>query len=333
MATPKATSFVNGFYNIAYITGLVTDIDKVNKTATLEQINISGMGIIIHYGSLKAPNVQSLVTVTAHVYGKTKQIITTSEDGTETTENVPTSEIRAIYIERAQTLTIPPLASWGRQIKNKQKENASIYDTNGKLIPDHNTDMSTDEGMKIVLAMMEATSGRLDSKIKQNNSNMVAIAGVVNYAAIIPGKQFEDGKTQDSYIFILIRQHENEQACIPARISPNNKEIPLSIYMRAIKIGYPIRVVGQARTKIILEADGKTIKDKIGYIRISKVFAADKEQDYSFASGIFPSWWLALTQKIMADQLARKNAVEAAKTERNAQQRAITNTDDELLDF
>lgn len=333
MATPKATSFVNGFYNIAYITGLVTDIDKTNKTATLEQINISGMGIIVHYGTLKAPNINSIVTVTAHIYGKTKQIITTSEDGTETTENIPTSEIRAIYIERAQTLTIPPLASWGRQIKNQQKENASIYDANGQLIPDHNTGIPTEEGMKIVLAMMEATSGRLDSKIKQNNSNMVAIAGVVNYAAIIPAKKFGDDKIQDSYIYILVRQHENEQACIPARISPNNKEIPLSVYMRAIKVGYPIRVVGQARTKLVLEADGKTIKDKIGYVRISKVFATDKDQDYSFASGIFPPWWLALTQKIMTDQLARKNAVEAAKTERNIQQTTASDTDDEVLDF
>lgn len=260
----NAFRFIGGdFMNVAYLTGFVRNPDKKARTFQIQQTSNVETMVTIHLGEKDSmPAEQRAVTVMAHAFGETR------EDGSINLK------LRSIDISDPNKLAMPTYLAWsgidhkGMKAFNVAPQEVQTTDgftpfaENGELKGAIQDTLSEDEdGFQIVQQLLEATRGRLDSRLGEN-ANVVMITGIIEKAMIVKATDFTK-----EYIALLVRQHEDETKCLPVRLIPNTK-VGLEVHIRDLKPGFPIKIAGQARMKLIKGGEnGEEIVSRQMYIR------------------------------------------------------------------
>lgn len=291
--TPQAYRFLNHFLNIAFLTGFVRNVNKDAHTFDLQQT-----GNTEHMLTINVPKTDRLpanmrpVTVKAHVRAHTR------EDG------AVVATIDAIDITEPNKLAMPTYVAWnglgGKRSTILPKGSTAIdafqpYQENGELkgvIAEQLAENRDDDDFSIVQQILQSSRGRLDSKLGEN-SNVILIAGVVEKAFLV--KKTEHTK---EYVALFVRQQEDPSRCLPVRLHPDAK-VPLTVHMKDIRRGFPVKIVGQLRTKLVMDNDGKPV-DKLCYIRCHEMLTPTQGRDILK----MPEWWKEMGRQILA---AREN--------------------------
>lgn len=274
--SPEGYRYVGGMLNIAYLTGFVRNptengfmLQQTNNLELAVPVSVSPGG--------RLPREFSPVTVLCHLYGQQR----------DSGERV--LDLRAIDVKAPSTRSMPTWLAWNSSIPDHAKtDEFRPFGNNGELkgmIADQLGGGKEDEE-DIVRAIIDATNGRLDTRLG-DNANVVMLSGLIEAAAIEKANEH-----QNAYLGILIRQHKDPTKCIPVRLYSRQ----LAQHLKSISVGLPVKIVGQARTKIVTSEDGNTIVDKIIYVRCHELKVAERGIDIR----IIPDWWQEMKERIMA---------------------------------
>lgn len=289
--------YVNEMLNIAYLTGWVRKPSKGGFL--LQQIDSLAHAIFITVEpGTRIPKETTPVTVLCHVYGLKR------EDGKSIVE------LRAIDIKKPSSRSMPIELVWKSSLAEGAATDAfQPFKSDGTfkgLIAEQIDDSENNE-IADILRVLEATKGRLNTKLGEN-SNVVTLAGFVEGAAIVRATH-HGGKEQQAYISVLLRQHRDAAKAIPIRLY--EKPEMLSGILGTIPVGYPVSMVGQVKIKVIPNNENpKEIADSFLYIRTRSLSGATKGEEIRQE----PDWWGEMARRILADRQAAKPARPAAST-------------------
>jgi hypothetical protein len=230
------------------------------------------------------------VTVVAHVYG------TKREDGKSVVE------VRAIDIKKPSSRSMPIELVWNSSLaEGSTADEFQPFKSDGSfkgMIAEQIDDSESSE-IADILRVLEATKGRLNTKLGEN-ANVVTLAGFVEGAAIVRATHL-GGKEQQAYISVLLRQHRDASRAIPIRVY-EKPEMLVGI-LRTIPVGYPVSMVGQVKVKVIPNNDDiKEIADSFLYIRTRSLSGVTKGEEIKQE----PSWWGEMARRIMAERKERQ---------------------------
>ena len=335
---PKAYKFIGKMLNVAYLTGFVREVDKEARTFKLQQNTNAEHCLTIQVSKEgRLPATREPVTVTAHIFGRITEhpeqpvvAAGTDESGEGDTASpkakperrmMRVADIRAIDISQPNKQSMPTHVAWLGLGAGKGKttilpkgarrdETFAPFDQDGELKkevssqvadPATSKDESVQQMQSVMMDIFEAT-GSLNSKLGQN-SNVVFVAGMVQQVVIVP----KDKYRKKEYISMLIRQHTNPDQCIPVRYEPDGG-LSMSHYIKEAKLGYPVKVVGQMRVKVIQNEAGDVIGHSC-YVRCQHLLTPTVLKDIM---GL-PDWWKAFAAEIKAsvdNRQRRLNALE-----------------------
>jgi hypothetical protein len=289
---PVSYKYVGGMLNICYLTGFVRN-PQDGKGFLLQQNNNLAQAIQIRVaGGDRIPRDKTPVTVLCHLFGE--------KDANGEQQLL----LKAIDIQKPSVRSMPALSTWVRGTGDSDRQDDfRPFGTGGKVKDEENIDGDTEqftETEQILRDILNATRGRLDSRLG-DNANVVLVAGFIDSMAYISGNSHQ----KDGYGAIQLRQHENTDLNIPVRLV-NPRAVSI---MRNVAMGVPISVIGQIRNKIIPNEDG-TIKSSHLHVRVSDLFRADREKDIRTV----PEWWSGMRDRLVEDMASRKKA----KAEREA---------------
>ena len=281
--------FVNEMLNISYLSGWVRKPTK--DGFMLQQINglAHAIYITVEPGT-RIPKETTPVTVVAHVYG------TKREDGKSIVE------VRAIDIKKPSSRSMPIELVWNSSLaEGSTADEFQPFKSDGSfkgMIAEQIDDSESSE-IADILRVLEATKGRLNTKLGEN-ANVVTLAGFVEGAAIVRATHL-GGKEQQAYISVLLRQHRDASRAIPIRVY-EKPEMLVGI-LRTIPVGYPVSMVGQVKVKVIPNNDDiKEIADSFLYIRTRSLSGVTKGEEIKQE----PSWWGEMARRIMAERKERQ---------------------------
>lgn len=281
--------FVNEMLNIGYLSGWVR---KPSKDAFLLQ-QIDSLAHAIHIKvepGTRIPKETTPVTVVCHVYGQKR------EDGKSVVE------LRAIDIKKPSSRSMPIELVWKSSLAEGAATDAfQPFKTDGSfkgMIAEQLDDTDSNE-ISDILRVLEATKGRLNTKLGEN-ANVVTLAGFVEGAAIVRATHY-GGKEQKAYISVLLRQHRDASKAIPIRLY--EKPEMLSGILGTIPVGYPVSMIGQVQIKVIPNDENtKEIADSFLYIRTRSLSGASKGVEIKQE----PDWWGEMARRILADRTDRQ---------------------------
>lgn len=281
--------FVNEMLNVAYLTGWVRKPTKAGFY--LQQTNNLAHAVFIKVDSnTRIPKETTPVTVVCHTFGRKR------EDGKSVVEliaiDIKKPSSRSMPIELVWKSSLPP----GADIDSFEpfKLDGSFKGMIAEQIDDSESSEIAD-----ILRVLEATKGRLNTKLGEN-ANVVMLAGLVEGAAIVPATH-HGGKEQRAYISVLLRQHRDASMAIPIRLHESPEM--LQGILKTIPIGCPISMVGSAQVKVIPnDKNEKEIADSFLYIRTRTLSGATKgveiRQD--------PDWWGEMARRIVGERKDRQ---------------------------
>lgn len=324
---PKAYKYIGSMLNVAYLTGFVREVDKVARTFKLQQTSNTEHSLTIHVPKdARIPSNQEPVTVKAHIYGN---IVNAPVDPALATQDpqaekqpakqIREAEIRAFEIVQPNKLSMPTHVAWFGLGAGKGKttilpkgmkrdttgfnpfsEDAELTQEVAQKLDDGAKDGAIAEMEQVIRDIIDATEGRIDSKLGKN-SNVVFVAGMIQDIVIVPKNQYR----KHEYISMLVRQHKDPDQCIPVRIEPDSS-LPLSEFVKDAKKGFPVKVVGQMRVKIIQNEAGDVIGHTC-YLRCHQLLTPFLLKDIKF----FPPWWKEFAETLQAGKQARRERLEA----------------------
>lgn len=282
--------FVNEILNISYLSGWVRKSPK-GDGFLLQQTNSLAHAIHISVEpGTRIPKEATPVTVVCHVYGRKR------EDGKSVVE------LLAIDIKKPSSRSMPIELVWNSSLAEGVTADAfQPFKSDGSfkgMIAEQIDDSESSE-IANILRVLEATKGKLNTKLGEN-SNVVTLAGFVEGAAIVRATH-HGGKEQQAYISVLLRQHRDASRAIPIRLY--EKPEMLSGILNTIPVGYPVSMVGQVQIKIIPNDENiKEIADSFLYIRTRSLSGATKGVEIKQV----PDWWGDMAQRIAAERKDRQ---------------------------
>jgi hypothetical protein len=281
--------FVNEMLNISYLSGWVRNPSK--DGFLLQQTNSLAHAIFITVEpGTRIPKETTPVTVVCHAYGKKR------EDGKSVVE------LRAIDIKKPSSRSMPVELVWKSSLaKGATIDSFEPFKSDGTFKGMIAEQIDDSEGSEIadILRVLEATKGRLNTKLGEN-ANVVMLAGFVEGAAIVRATHHGD-KEQRAYISVMLRQHRDASLAIPIRVY----EAPemLAGVLKTIPVGYPISMVGHVQIKVIPNNENiEEIADSFLYIRTRNLSGATKGEEIKQE----PDWWGEMAKRIAAERKDRQ---------------------------
>jgi len=281
--------YVNEMLNISYLSGWVRTPTK--NGFLLQQTNslAHAIQITVEPGT-RIPKETTPVTVVCHAYGKKR------DDGKSIVE------LRAIDIKKPSSRSMPVELVW----KSSLAKGATIdafqpFKLDGSFKGMIAEQIDDSEGSEIadILRVLEATKGRLNTKLGEN-ANVVMLAGFVEGAAIVRATHL-GGKEQRAYIAVLLRQHRDASVAIPIRVYDAPEMLPG--VLKTIPVGYPVSMVGHVQIKVIPNDDNiDTIADSFLYIRTRNLSGVTKGVEIKQE----PDWWAEMARRILAERKDRQ---------------------------
>lgn len=288
--------FVNEMLNISYLSGWVRKSTK--EGFLLQQTNSLAHAIFITVEpGTRVPKETTPVTVVCHAYGKKRA------DGKSVVE------LRAIDIKKPSSRSMPVELVW----KSSLAKGAAI-DAFQPFKPDGSfkgliaEQIDDSEGSEVadILRVLEATKGRLNTKLGEN-ANVVMLAGFVEGAAIVRATHL-GGKEQRAYISVLLRQHRDAALAIPIRVYDAPEMLPG--VLKTIPVGYPISMTGHVQIKVIPNNDDITqIADSFLYIRTRNLSGVTKGDEIKQE----PDWWGDMAKRIANERKERQGQVKPVR--------------------
>jgi len=281
--------FVNEMLNISYLSGWVRKPSK--EGFMLQQTNSLAHAIYITVDpGTRIPKETTPVTVVCHAYGKKR------EDGKSIVE------LRAIDIKKPSSRSMPIELVWKSSLANGAAIDAfQPFKSDGSFKGMIAEQLDDSEGGEIadILRVLEATKGRLNTKLGEN-ANVVMLAGFVEGAAIVRATH-HGGKEQRSYISVLLRQHRDASLAIPIRVYDAPEM--LQGVLKTIPVGYPVSMVGHVQIKVIPNDEHiEEIVDSFLYIRTRNLSGATRGEEIKQE----PDWWGEMARRIVAERKDRQ---------------------------
>lgn len=227
----KAYSYVSGMLNVAYLVGFARQIDPKRKGFSLQQTNNLNHALPITLSNnTKLPHDLTdgdPVKVIAHVYGKRLD------------SGERTCVIDAIDFERPTILEMPPSMAWNQFLPDGAPQDAfNPFATGVVREPTDDDLLETNE--------VEREKVRLGK-----NANLVYLAGFIDTYMFATDKE---GKVQRDCLIMLLRQHAEQERCVPVRHYGKYAQP----YKRALsedrktvaQVGFPMVVEGQLRVRV-----------------------------------------------------------------------------------
>lgn len=281
--------FVNEMLNISYLSGWVRKPSK--EGFLLQQTNSLAHAIYITVDpGTRIPKETTPVTVVCHAYGRKR------DDGKSVVELI------AIDIKKPSSRSMPIELVWNSSLAEGVATDAfQPFKSDGSfkgMIAEQIDDSETSE-IADILRVLEATKGRLNTKLGEN-ANVVTLAGFVEGAAIVRATH-HGGKEQQAYISVLLRQHRDASLAIPIRVY--EKPEMLAGILRTIPVGYPVSMVGQVNIKVIPNNENiQEIADSFLHIRTRSLSGVTKGVEIKQE----PVWWGEMARRIMAERKDRQ---------------------------
>ena len=293
---PLSYKYINHMLNICYLTGFVREPEQ-GKGFLLQQNNNFAQALPITVGpGDRIPKDKTPVTLLCHLYG------TTDEEGDQQLV------IKVIDIQKPSVRSMPALATWARGTsKTEQQTDFRPFAPSGAVVSEDpaaieaGTNFTDSE--QILRDILEATRGRLDSRLG-DNANVVLLAGFINSMAYINPNEHQ----RSGYGAVQLRQHADIKKNLPIVLKNDRAPGAERAIMKQVGIGFPVSMVGQVRYKIIPNEDG-TVKKRLLFVRVPDLYRADREKDIREV----PEWWASMRDSLVEEVVARKKAKEDAK--------------------
>jgi hypothetical protein len=188
-------------------------------------------------------------------------------------EHGPQVSLHCIELNKPSVLDLPMDTVWvagfgkgkdaAKILTKLGKENFTPFDANGNLkdefrqyIKSANAETGEyelDERARSFLQAHEmlgdvltASGGVIDSRLDRGQ-NYISVAGFVDSKAFVP-----ETKHRKAYGLIMLRQHEDQSANIPVRVSGKMAKA----YIEKITEGSPVLIEGSVRRKVYPDDDG-----------------------------------------------------------------------------
>lgn len=290
----KADRYVNYMLNICYLTGFVREPDKKAGSFLLQQNNNLAQAIPIHVSRERTlPREKTAVTLLCHLVGQ------------ETADGGHELVVRAFDIQKPSVRSMPALTTWERGSRNLEGQDdfrpfhdgtfkRALEDGEVEGTPAEGTGFSESE--QIMRDILEATRGRLDTRLG-DNSNVVMLAGIIDAMAYVQPNEFQ----REGYGSLLIRQHQDPAKDIPVRLK-SHKALAI---MKHVSVGIPVSTAGQVRMKVMPNEDG-SIKSRNLHVAINDLYQARPGDDIID----FPPWWAEVRDRVVRE---RQERIEKAK--------------------
>jgi len=282
--------YVGDLLNICYITGFVRR--PTNEGFLIQQNNNIELSIpILVSKGTRVPEEYQPVTVLCHVFGVVRA------DGTRETE------LRAIDIRQPSTRAMPTEIAWNSVLPAKAKvddfrpfSRSQTYRTEILSKLDADDDALRQE--EVIRTILSASKGHLDTRLGEN-SNVVMLAGFVQSAAIVRPTEYQKG-----YLAVMLRQHDDKTKSVPIRIYGSI----LNDLKKSITLGQPIKVIGRAFTKLVLDPETQEIADRVLYVRAHDMHHAAPKTDIRRT----PVWMTSMIEEIQQLREERRKAMQRA---------------------
>lgn len=299
MKITRALQYVEQQRNVGYLTGFVRQLDKINKETwhsrqlpgfhgfLLQQTGNLEQAIPIHVPEgVALPADKSPVTVAVHVFGHTDPVT-----------GKQTLRVKSLDISRPSIRAMPPSMVWSLDSNKKfGDDDFNPFGKGGTLKEalTENTDNNEEEFSeteKAIQEMLQASKGRLDTRLGQN-SNVMMVAGFIDsYKDFLP-----DEHRLSSFWDLRLRQHEKRERCVPIRVYTKDMK-GLGSKLRR---GLPISITSQIRVKVAPNDEKDGLPEGIVYLRTDDVQAADRVRDIL----AIPSWYSKLREE--QEEMKRK---------------------------
>lgn len=279
--------YVGDLLNISYITGFVRSPTK-NGFLIQQNNNIElSIPVAVSAGT-RIPDEYQPVTVLCHVFGVLR------DDGTRGTV------LKAIDIRQPSTRAMPTEIAWNSVLPAKAKtDDFRPFSRSQTYREEILTKLDADDDAlrqeEIVRTILSASKGHLDTRLGEN-SNVVMLAGFVQSAAIVRPTEHQKG-----YLAVMLRQHEDKSKSVPIRIYGSI----LNDLKKSITLGQPIKVVGRAFTKLVLNPETLEIADRVLYVRAHDMHHAAPKTDIRRT----PIWMSSMVEEIQKLREERRQAM------------------------
>lgn len=315
MKIPKALKYVEQMRNIGYLTGFVRHMNKLNKeTWHSRQIKDSNVFLLQQTGNIEQaipiylpegvplPADKSPVTIAIHAFGFTDPV--TGEQ---------TIRIKSLNIARPSIRAMPPSMVWNLDANKKfGNDDFNPFGKGGVLKDDikaeaEDGDSEFGESEKAIQEMLEASKGRLDTRLGQN-ANVMMIAGFLDsFKKFLPSEH-----RVNTFWDLNLRQHEQADRSVPVRVyTPDMKGLGSKL-----KRGMPVAITSQVRVKVTPNDDKEGQPEGVVYLRTDDVQGANRIQDIL----AIPSWYTTMRDE--QEELRKKQR--ASMMERSAKQAEAT---------
>ncbi|GIK44969.1 MAG: hypothetical protein BroJett012_08720 [Betaproteobacteria bacterium] len=304
LKNPLTHRYVNSMLNICYLTGFVREPNESGFMLQQNNNRAQAIPISVSRGT-RLPKDKTPVTVLCHLYG------TANADGEQNLF------LKAIDIQKPSVRSMPALTTWIRGAKGANQDEFRPFQGGGTRIAEADTNISENsennpekaengaealpegfsEPEQILRDILEATRGRLDTRLG-DNSNVALMAGFIDSMAYVSGNEHQ----KDGYGALLVRQHADPSRCIPVRLYNKSAHA----IMRQVAPGMPISIAGQVRMKVLPNDDG-TIRAMNLHIRVSDLYRADRNKDILE----IPDWWGEIRDRLIEERQNRKQAAKA----------------------
>ncbi len=294
-----AHAYVGGMLNIGYATGFARRVTAegflIQQTNNIEH----AVPVFLAEG-VRPPREFAPVTAVCHIRG------TVDSDG----EPVVTRNARleAIDVMTPSTRSMPTLVAWALPLPPGAQEDAfRPFGESGRYKENIEGELvETAAAEKVIADMLAATNGILDTSLGEN-ANTMMLAGIVEAAAIVKATN-----NQRAYLGIALRQHKDSAKCIPIELHAGK----LEAHLKSISVGRPISVLGQARVRLIMSEDGKTVVNRRVYIRCHELKVATFGDDIKQ----MPDWLYEMRDKLLANRTpAQPNAAVMAQADQGGE--------------
>lgn len=317
--TPKAYKYVKNMLNVTYLTGFVSEINRAEGWFKVAQTVNPEHDIVIYMepGDARIPSKRRAITATCHIRGEKIDDPKNKQD-----KKLHAIRITAIDISQANVLNIPaPAAYFGKARartkllpKNMQvSEERNPYDDKGNLKQEIAQSLqpqnvtNPEDMMEVIRKIIETTGGKLNTSLGQN-ANVTFVAGCVENAFIRQANEF----SPKDRLEIILRQTENVDECLIVRYEPDTGPAPQA-YASRIKKGFPIKILGEIRVKLIQDEEGNILGHHC-YIRAREIYSAEMGKDIQS----LPVWWIekskqmGLSEKREAQDLKLEELIHSA---------------------
>ena len=304
MIIPKIAKYVESMRNIGYLTGFVRHLDKIpsetwhkrqlkdfhgfllQQTANLEQAIPIWMPDGVPMPADKSP-----VTVAVHVFGY--------KDATTGEQSI---KVKSLDIARPSIRAMPPSMVWKLDSNAKfADDDFNPFGKGGDLKPEYadavdKSDNDFSDAEKAIQQMLEASRGRLDTRLGQN-ANVIMVAGFLDsFTKFLP----DEFRTQ-SFWDLRIRQHEERDRALPVRVYTRD----IKGLGSKLRRGLPTSVTGQIRVKVTPNDEKDGIPEGVVYIRTDDIYGADRINDILKV----PEWYVKMREEHERERQAQKEAL------------------------